>query len=553
MAAEGSQKVLIIGGVAGGASAAARLRRLTETADITIFEKGPFVSFANCGLPYFVGNVIEEESKLLVASASKFKKWFNVDVLENTEVISIDRQAKLVVARSAVTGGTTTFSYDALVLSPGAAAVKPPLPGIDLPGIFQMKTVPDSKAVKAYIASKNVKEAVVVGGGFKGIEMTENLVHLGIKTTLVEMLSQVMPPFDPEMVQPVHEKLQQKGVKLHLGDGVKAFKQVDPSSGKLSVLTSSGTEIAADMVMLVMGVRPETNLAKSAGLELGPRGGIKVDHHMRTSDPDIYAVGDAVEVQDWVSGQAALIPLAGPANRQGRIAADNIAGRKSTYRGSQGTSVVGIFDLTLAGTGANEKTLKHTQIPYNKIYIHANQHAGYYPGAKTIDFKLLFSPDAVGEAEGVEKRVDVVSAFMQKHGTVFDLEEAELCYAPQYGSAKDVINLAGMVAGNVLRGDHPVVHWDEQDWADLGRDPRALLVDVREPAEVARGALEDAVNFPLSSLREHLHELPKDKKLYVYCQVGLRGYNATRQLLLAGLDAVNVSGGYRSYQQQWRA
>ncbi|WIA16691.1 hypothetical protein OEZ85_013349 [Tetradesmus obliquus] len=547
-------KVLVVGGVAGGASAAARLRRLTEAAEITIFERGPYVSFANCGLPYFIGDIIEEESKLLVATPAKFKKWFNVDVQDNTEVISIDRKAKTITARNVLTGEQRSHAYDALVLSPGAAPLKPPLPGVDLPGIFSVKTVPDSRAIKAWIAEHSVKQAVVVGGGFIGIEMVENLVHRGIKTTLVEMLPQVMPPFDPEMVEPVHERLAAKGVELCLGDGLKAFEQQAGGNG-LVVHTASGKALPADLALLVVGVRPETSLAKEAGLTLGQRG-IAVDAHMRTSDPSIYAVGDAVEIKDWVTGQQTLIPLAGPANRQGRIAADNIAGRSSTFRGSQGSSVVGIFGLTLAGTGASEKTLKRLSIPYRKVYIHAGHHAGYYPGAKTIDLKLLFSPEdgkvlgcqAVGE-EGVEKRVDVVAAFMQKGGTVFDLEEAELCYAPQYGSAKDPVNLAGMVASNVMRGDHPVEHWDAVDWPAVAADPSALIVDVREPGEVARGAVEGAVNFPLSSLREKLHELPQDKKLYVYCQVGLRGYNATRQLLLAGKDAVNVSGGFRSWQQ----
>lgn len=550
---ESAMKVLVVGGVAGGASAAARLRRLTEKAEIIIFEKGPYVSFANCGLPYFVGDVITEEAKLLVANAAKFKKWFNISVLENTEVTAIDRDAKTVTSKNVVTGEQQQHSYDALVLSPGATAIKPPLPGVNLPGIFQMKTIPDTQAVKSWISQHDAKEAVVVGGGFIGIEMIENLVHLGLRVTLVEMLPQVMPPYDPEMVEPIHAKMKAKGVELCLGDGVKGFEQQAGKQG-LVVNTASGKKIPADLVMLVIGVKPTVDLAKAAGLKLGDRGGIRVDEHMRTSDASIYAVGDAVEVLDWVTGEYSLVPLAGPANRQGRIAADNIAGRSSTFRGVQGTSVVGIFGMTLASTGASEKTLKRVGIPYKKIYIHANNHAGYYPGALAIDLKLLFSPEdgkilgcqAVGEAEGVEKRVDVVSAFMQKGGTVYDMEEAELCYAPQYGSAKDVVNFAGMVAANTLRGDHPVEHWDAVDWDVVRSDPLALIVDVREPSEYANGRIEGAVNYPLSSLREKIPELPQDKKLYVYCQVGLRGYNATRQLLLAGLDAVNISGGFKS-------
>ncbi|KIZ05075.1 FAD-dependent pyridine nucleotide-disulfide oxidoreductase [Monoraphidium neglectum] len=555
-AALAARRVVVIGGVAGGASCAARLRRLTETAEITLFERGANVSFANCGLPYYVGGVITDESKLLVANAAKFKSWFNVDVRERTEVVAIDRQARTITARELPTGREYSAPFDALVLAPGAQAIRPPLPGIDLPGIFQMKTIPDSNAVRSFIEANGVRRAVVVGAGFIGLEMVENLVHRGVEVTLLEAGSQVMPPLDPEMAQAVSAVLASKGVKVVLGDGVAGFEQ-GPGGKGMMVRTSGGKTYDADMAMLVIGVRPDTALAKTAGLELGARGGIRVDEHMRTSDPVIYAVGDAVESKDWVTGEWGLCPLAGPANRQGRIAADNIAGRDSKFRGTQGTAVVGLFGLTIASTGANEKTLKRLGRPYVKVYTHANNHAGYYPGASTIDFKLLFDPkdglilgcQATG-TEGVDKRVDVVAALMQLRGSVFDLEEAELCYAPQYGSAKDVLNLAGMVAANHLRGDHPIVSWD-----DLPRVKEevaagtAVLVDVREPSEVARGTVEGALNYPLSSLRARLHELPKGKRCYVFCQVGLRGYNATRQLLLAGRDAVNISGGWRSALQ----
>ncbi|EFN54835.1 hypothetical protein CHLNCDRAFT_48889 [Chlorella variabilis] len=501
------QRVLIVGGVAGGASCAARLRRLSEAAQIMMFERGNYVSFANCGLPYHVGGVIPEESSLLVANVAKFNNWFNVDVKINTEVVAIDRAARKVTARDGGTGQEAQYEYDALVLAPGAAAIRPTLPGIDLPGIFAMKTIPDVRQVKQWIAQTSAKSAVVVGGGFIGLEMAENLMHLGLDTSVVEMLPQVMPPFDAEMVEPLHAHMRAKGCKLHLGDGVAGFEQGAGGKG-LVVKTQSGAAHPADLVMLVIGVRPEVGLAKSAGLELGPRGGIKVDDHMRTSDPHIYAVGDAVEVKDWVTGQPALIPLAGPANRQGRIAADVIMGKEpSKFRGTQGTAVVGVLGMTCASTGASERTLKRAGLAYEKVYVH--------------DGKIL-GCQATGVVAGVEKRVDVVAMCMQMGGTVFDLEEAELCYAPQYGSAKDPVNIAGMAAANIVRGDALYTSWN--------------------------GSVPGALNLPLSSLRKRMGEVPAGRKLYVYCQVGLRGYYATRQLLLAGHDAVNISGGYKSYK-----
>lgn len=549
------QKVLIVGGVAGGASCAARLRRLSEAVQVTIFEKGPYVSFANCGLPYHVGGVIPEESSLLVASAAKFNNWFNVKVQENTEVVAIDRAARTITARGP--GGEERHEYDALVLSPGAFAIKPPLPGIDLPGIFQMKTIPDTRLVKDWIAQTGAKSAAVVGGGFIGLEMAENLVHLGLETSVVEMLPQVMPPFDPEMAEPIHTHLRSKGVKLHLGDGVAGFEQGANGKG-LMVTTQGGQAHAADLVMLVIGVRPEVGLAKAAGLELGARGGIKVDDGMRTSDPHIWAVGDAVEVEDFVTNQPALIPLAGPANRQGRIAADVIMGKEpSRFRGTQGTAVVGLFGMTAASTGASERTLKRVGTPYEKIYVHAANHAGYYPGAAPISLKLLFSPSdgrvlgcqATGTVEGVEKRVDVIATIMQMGGTVFDMEEAELCYAPQYGSAKDVVNIAGMVASNVVRGDHPIAHWADHDWEAIAAGPDTAVIDVREPGELkATGSIPGALNLPISAIRNKLEEVPKGKKLFVHCAVGLRGYNVCRQLRLLGYDAVNLTGGWKTYQ-----
>ncbi|EFJ52848.1 hypothetical protein VOLCADRAFT_86222 [Volvox carteri f. nagariensis] len=504
---------------------------------------------------------MQEQSSLLVANAAKFQKWFNVTVKESTEVVAIDRAAKKITARDVNNGQESVHPYDYLVLSPGGHAIRPPLPGADLPGIFVVKTIPDANAIKAWITEKGAKSAVVVGGGFIGLEVLENLVHRGLKCSLVEMLPQVMPPYDPEVVEPVHDRLRAAGVELHLGDGVSGFEAGPAGSAALlAVKTQSGKTHAADLVVLAIGVRPETTLARQAGLELGSRGGIKVDERMRTSDSAIFAVGDVAEVKDFVTGEQTLIPLAGPANRQGRIVADVISGNEpSRFRGSQGTSVVGLFGLTLAATGASEKTLRRLGRTFRKVYLHINNHAGYYPGAKQIDIKLLFDPtdgrvlgmQAVGE-EGVEKRVDVVAMAIQKGGTVFDLEEAELCYAPQYGSAKDPVNMVGMVAANVLRNQHPLTSWDELDLQALTADPGCVLVDVREPPELDKvGKVESAVNMPLSSLRQQLAKLQdKDKKYYVYCQVGLRGYIATRQFLQAGFDAVNVSGGYKSFQQQ---
>lgn len=553
--AAAAKRVVVVGGVAGGASAAARLRRLTEAAHITIFERNT-VSYANCGLPYYVGNVIDAESKLYVADAAKFKKWFNVEVHEGTEVVNINRKARTITARNLATGQEFSAPYDSLLLSPGGKAIWPPLPGIELPGIFRLKTVPDALRVRAFIDRGSVKRAVVIGGGFIGLEMVENLVERNIEVTLLEAGTQLMPPLDPEMTQPVNALLASRGVNLQLNDGVAGFEQ-GPGGKGLVVKTASGKGYETDLAMLVIGVRPDVALAKEAGLEIGARGGIRVDDHMRTSDENIYAVGDAVETKDWVTGDWTICALAGPANRQGRIAADNIAGRDSRFRGCQGTSVVGLLGLTVASTGANEKTLKRLGRPYAKVYTHANNHAGYYPGAVTIDFKLLFDPkdgtvlgcQAIGK-DGTEKRVDVISMLMQKRGTVFDLEECELCYAPQYGSAKDVLNLVGMVAANNIRGDHPIAHWDDMErvYAEV-EGGSAILVDVREPGEVAKGTAADALNYPLSSLRSNLDKLPHDKRIYVFCQVGLRGYNATRQMLNSGLDAVNISGGWRSAQQ----
>jgi NADPH-dependent 2,4-dienoyl-CoA reductase/sulfur reductase-like enzyme/rhodanese-related sulfurtransferase len=542
----GRKKIVIVGGVAGGASCAARCRRLDETAEILMLDRGPYVSFANCGLPYYVGGVIEDEAKLLVANPALFRDRFNIEVRTEHEVIAIDREAREIEVKELATGRIYREEYDALVLSPGAAAVRPPLPGLDLPGIFVVRTVPDSRHIRAWIDEKDAKSAVVVGGGFIGLEMAENLVHRGLSVTVVEMLDQVMPPLDPEMAKPVQQHLEEHGVKVALGDGVTGFESQD---GQVIVNTKSGARHAGDIVILAIGVRPETALAKAAGLELGGRGGIRVDERMRTNDPNIWAVGDAVEVRDVVIAEWTLIPLAGPANRQGRIAADVICGRDSKFRGVQGTAICGVFNLAVASTGASEKSLLRAGIAdYDKVYLHPANHVGYYPGAKPINLKLLFrksdgrilGAQAVGEA-GVDRRIDVIATAIQFGGTVFDLEEAELCYAPQFGAAKDPVNFAGMIAANSLRGDQPLA-----DWKQFLPDA-ALLVDVRDPDEFQEGHISGALNLPLNELRARLGELPRDRELWLYCRVGQRGYYATRLLMQHGFRVKNLPGGFLTY------
>jgi NADPH-dependent 2,4-dienoyl-CoA reductase/sulfur reductase-like enzyme/rhodanese-related sulfurtransferase len=551
-------KVIIVGGVAGGASCAARLRRLDEKAEILMVERGPYVSYANCGLPYHVGNVIEDESKLLVATEQMFKVLFGVDVRTNCEAIAIAPDKKTVSLRNVATGEVTVESYDKLLLSPGAAPIRPPLPGIDLPGIFSVRTVPDARKMRewlhrdvagrtgmdSYTGFQTVTRpmrAVVVGGGFIGLEMVENLAHLGLDVTLIEKMNQVMPPLDAEMARLVERYLVKHDVHVELNDGVAGFGQC--ADGTLEVLTASGKSHRAEIVILAIGVRPETGLAKAAGLEIGQRGGIRVDEHMRTSVPDIFAVGDAVEVKDFVTGEWTLIPLAGPANRQGRIAADVIAGRDSTYRGTQGTSICKIFEGEIGQTGASEKSLTRAgDTDFEKVYLYQNSHAGYYPGAKMLAIKALFrksdgrflGAQVLGE-DGVAKRIDAFAMAIQMGATIYDLEEAELCYAPPFGSAKDPVNFAGMVAGNLLRGDVPTVHWD-----GVGS---GFLLDVRNPPELAVETVPGAVNIPLPQLRARLGELPRDREIFVICRSAVRAYYATRILLQNGFAARNISGG----------
>ncbi len=543
-----AKRVLIVGGVAGGASCAARLRRQAEDAEIVLFERGPYVSFANCGLPYYVGNVIQDEKKLLVASAELFKTRFNIEVRTENEAVSIDRERCEIEVRRLLTGEVYREKYDALVLSPGATPIRPELPGIDLPGIFTLRNIPDSRRIRSWIEEQKVERAVIIGGGLVGLEMAENLVTRGISVTVVEMLDQVLPPLDPEMAEPVQEHLTKSGVSLHLSDALAGF---EPSAtGGLVVRTKSGSRLPADLVVLSIGVRPEIKLAKDAGLTIGERGGIRVDEQMHTSDPNIWAVGDAVETRNFVTGEWGLVPLAGPANRQGRVAADSICEQEAYFRGVQGTSVCGLFGLTVATTGANEKTLRRMgTTQYQKIYLHPGQHVAYYPGVSPIHMKLLFAVDdgrilgaqALGQ-DGVEKRIDVIAMAIQNGASVFDLEEAELCYAPQFGAAKDAVNMAGMIAANVLRGDLPLAEWEELS------STSALLVDVRQPEEYSVGHIEDAINLPLPQLRSRLAELPRDREIWLNCGVGQRSYYALRVLLQHGFRAKNLSGGFTTYK-----
>jgi len=556
-------KVIIVGGVAGGASCAARLRRLDEKADILMVEKGPYVSYANCGLPYHVGGVIPKEASLLVANEGTFRNQFAVDCRTNCEAIAIDPKKKTVDLRDVKTGAITTERYDKLVLSPGAESVHPAMPGIDLPGVFHVRTVPDARTIREWIEKgttfltgmycysgiqmvKPVRRAVVVGGGFIGLETAENLVHLGFDVTLIQKPDHVLGPLDPEIACLVQAHVIKHGIRIVANDGVVGFKQLD--GGAIEVQTSAGKTFPADIVILAIGVRPDTALAKTAGLTLGERGGIRVDEHMRTSDPDIFAVGDAVEVNDFGTGEWSLIALAGPANRQGRIAADVIAGRDSRYRGTQGTAIIGLFGGAAAWTGVSEKTLKRLgDTDYEKIYLFPNSHAGYYPGAKMIGLKFIFrksngkvlGAQALGEdGPAVDKRISALAMAIQMGATVYDLEESELCYAPQFGSAKDAVNFAGMAAANVLRGDMPVSHWEAVDGA--------FLLDVREPVELAVESVPGAVNIPLGQLRSRLRELPCDREIHVICRSAQRAYYATRILMQNGFKAKNISGGMLS-------
>ena len=543
-------KYLIIGGVAGGATVAARLRRMDEKADIILFERGKYVSYANCGLPYYIGGTIAQRSKLFVQTVKGFTDRFRIDIRVEQEVTAIHPEKRLIEIKRLDSGETYTETYDKLVLSPGAEPLRPNIEGIDSKKIFTLRNVPDTDAVKNHIDTAHPSRAVVVGGGFIGLEMAENLHQRGLHVDVVEMANQVMAPLDFSMAAIVHRHLTDKGVGLYLEDGVVQFEEQDD---KMIVHLRSGRQIATDMVLLSIGVRPEIRLAQQAGLTIGERKGIVVNQYMQTSDPDIYALGDAVEVMHLITGKPALIPLAGPANKQGRIVADNIVfGNNQTYRGSMGTSVAKIFDLTVATAGANAKLLKANNIEYISSYTHGSSHAGYYPNAVPLSIKILFSPtdgrlfgaQVVG-FEGADKRIEMFTQVIQRNGTVYDLTQLEHAYAPPYSSAKDPVNMAGYVAENILSGKSRIIHWREID--SLHSD--TVRIDVRTREEFRMGTIPGFRNIPVDELREHLGELPSDKPIVVTCAVGLRGYLAYRILVQNGFkDVRNLSGGYTTWR-----
>lgn len=542
-----SKKVLIVGGVAGGASAAARLRRLDEDVHIVMFERDPYISFANCGLPYYIGGSIQDRSKLLVQTPEAMHKRFNIDVRIQSEVVSIDPVNKKVRVES-IEKGSYEESYDALILSPGAKPIRPNLPGIESSKIHMLRNIPDTDKVKAKVAAEGTRSAVVIGGGFIGVEMAENLREAGLEVSLIEAGPQILAPFDTEMSSILAKELDEHGVNLIFSDMVQGFAEVGE---QIQVQLASGTVLQSDMVLLAIGVSPDTSFLKDSGLEFGPRGHIVVNERMETNLDQVYAVGDAVEVVDFVNGTKTAIPLAGPANKQGRIAADNVSGLGTTYKGSQGTSIIKVFGVTGASTGNNEKTLQRLGLPYHVIYIHPSSHATYYPGATPISMKLIFDPkgtvlgaQAVGYS-GVDKRIDDIATVIRFRGTVTDLTELELSYAPPYSSAKDPVNMAGFAAENILQGLTTVFVPKDLE----GRDKNnTILVDVRSEIEHANGHIEGSINIPVDDLRGRLNELDPSKEIWVYCQVGLRGYTASRILQQKGYRVKNLTGGYKTYQ-----
>ena len=542
-----SKKIIIVGGVAGGASTAARLRRLDENANIIMFEKGEYISFANCGLPYHIGGTISEREKLIVTSVESMSNKFNIDIRNFSEVVKIDKKNKTVTVKNHKTNEIYEENYDNLVLSPGASPIKPPISGInDCDNLFILRNIPDTDKIKNFINENKPKHVTVVGGGFIGLEMLENLYDLGLNLTLVEASEQVMAPLDIEMASIIHEHIVDKGIQVILKDGVNSFE----NNGNKIVL-ASGKEINTDMIILSIGVKPETNIAKECGLKLNQRGAIVVDKHMKTSDNNIYALGDAVEIMDFVNKKPTMIPLAWPANRQGRIVADNICGKKSEYKGSLGSSVAKVFDYTVATTGNNEKTLKKLGINYEVIHIHPSSSASYYPGAFPISYKMTFDPkdgkifgaQGVG-INGVEKRIDIIATAIKGNLNIYDLQDVEVCYAPPYNSAKDPVNMLGYYAENIIEKNVNVIQWYEVDKLD---NNNSIILDIREEFELATGVIENSINIPLTVLRHRLNEIPKNKMIYVTCQVGLRGYIACRILSQNGFDCANIDGGIKTY------
>ena len=529
-------RILVIGGGACGASAAARCRRLNDAAEIIILEATDEISIANCGLPYYTSDVINSRANMIVSSPVRFKNLLNIDVRLNARVTEINRKSKTVTVN-----GTDTLSYDKLVLATGASPVIPPIAGINNKKIFTVRTLKDGDGIKDILRSGEAKNAVVVGGGFIGVEMAENFIHAGLHTTLVELSDQILAPLDREVAAFAQNKMRENGVELILSDGVKEFEQE-------YIILNSGKKIPYDIAILAIGVRPDASLAKSCGLEIGTLGGLKVNEYMQTSDPDIYAGGDSVEVKDFVTGSPAIIPLAGPANRQGRIIADNINGIKSTYKNSQGTAVVKVFDLTAANVGNNEKQLLKNNIPYKKTFIFNNSHAGYYPNATRTLYKLLFNEQGkilgaqAAGYDGVEKRIDVISTIMRNNGTVQDMLDSELCYAPPYGSAKDGVNILGMHADNILKGLVKPAFMEDLKGS--------LLIDVREKSFFEAETINGAINIPTSQMRERLNEIPKDRKIVLFCNTGFQSYVASRILLQKGYtDVFSLTGGIELFKE----
>lgn len=548
-----NKKIIIVGGVAGGASAAARLRRLDENAQIIMFEKGEYISFANCGLPYYIGETITEREKLLVQTVEGMSAKFNLDIRNLSEVTKIDKKNKIITVKNHKTGEIYEESYDVLILSPGAKPIKPNLKGInECENLFTLRNVPDTDNIKTYVDNNNPKNAVVIGGGFIGLEMAENLYDRGINITLVQSGDQVMQPLDIEMASIIHEHLIDKGVELLLGDTVEGF---DDKGSK--VILKSGKVIEADIIILSIGVRPETTIAKDANLKLNDKGAIVVNSKMQTSDSNIYAIGDAIEVVDFVNKNKTMIPLAWPANRQGRLVADIICGIDTEYKGTLGSSVAKVFDYTVATTGNNEKTLKSLGFDYEAIHIHPNSSAGYYPGSFPIYLKMLFNKETgkiygaqgVG-IEGVEKRIDVLATAIKAGLTISDLPDVEVCYAPPYNSAKDPVNMLGYYASNIIDGKVKTIQWHEVDSIDTNKD---IILDVRDEFELVTGSIENSVNIPLGQLRDRLNELPKEKIIYTTCQVGIRGYIACRILEQSGYKCYNIDGGVKTYISVKRA
>lgn len=538
-------KTVIVGGVAGGASAAARLRRLDESAQIIILERGEYVSFANCGLPYYIGGVIDDKSKLTLQTPESFRARFNIDVRTSNEAVKIDPAAKSVTVKNLKTGELHEESYDSLILSPGAEPIRPNLPGVNGDNVFTLRNIPDTFKIKSYIETAKPKSAAVIGGGYIGVEMAENLKESGLDVTVVELSDHLIAPLDFDMAADVHRYIKSKGIKLYINNGLRAV------DGKTVVLDSGSFD--SDMVILSVGVRPETALARDCGIEVNQRGSIIVDSHMKTNFADIYAVGDAVQVDDFITEQPSFIPLAGPANKQGRIAADNIAGISSEYTGTQGSAVLKLFDMTVATTGINEKSARSAGIDYDKAYIYSGSHASYYPGATNMSIKALWDKKTlkiIGAQivgfDGVDKRMDVIAAAIRFGARITDLTELELCYAPPFGSAKDPVNMLGFVAENVVTGKVKQFFWNDVE--GLPRDESVTLLDVRTKTEVSRGKIDGFINIPLDALRDRLSEIPKDKPVYVHCHSGLRSYIACRILSGNGYDCYNLAGGWRLYE-----